>query len=177
MLDDDIIEIRRNYESTVKEIKIIEKNLIYPIICRTAELAELLGCYLWGFSNKRRPEIFHSETPILLKGYINNSFMGFNANHNLDYDVKMTEGEDHYINLLNKYKNRIHLLDERYSMLTDGNFKKAGGCQDYRSTEDMMKNTRYLQQVFGTEVVKQKRTAGDAKKNINLGERTVSTPF
>ena len=94
----------------------------------------------------------------------------------MNYSKSIEEGEDYFIVLQNAYINRYLLADLRYSYITVKPFKNKGGCQDIRTTETMIRDTKYLIDMFGSDVVKFKRKY-HLKKNINRGERSISIPF
>ena len=178
MVDDDVTDIRRcwpeNGSNALCQIK--SPSHVLEILENTQFIAEQIGCYLWGYQNLVNPVQFSGHELIQLTGYLNNSYMGFRHGHNLKYNTNMCEGEDHYICLLNKFKNRVHVRDMRYCFWTEKNFAKDGGCQLYRNTAEMLKTTAYLQKLFGSDIVTQKENTA-IKKNTNFGERSVHFPF
>ena len=178
MVDDDVMQIRRAWpvDASNAACAITSPDHILEVLENTQFIAEQTGCYLWGYANNVNPVAFSGLELVELTGYLNNSYMGFRKGHNLKYNKRMTEGEDHYICLMNKHLNRKHVRDSRYSFRTDMNFSKAGGCQLYRNTSEMLKNTNYLQRMFGYDIVSQKENT-QIKQNTNLGERTIHFPF
>ena len=178
MVDDDVVCVRRAFseDGSNAASKIVEPSYILEILESTQFIAEQVGCHLWGYANLTNPVMFTGCQLIELTGYLNNSYMGFRKGHNLKYNVRMTEGEDHYICLMNKYLNRVHVRDKRYSFHTEKNFAKDGGCQLYRNTSEMLKNTAFLQRLFGYDIVSQKENTC-LKQNTNLGERTIHFPY
>lgn len=176
MIDDDVLRIDKNFAEKGDESKITNPDMVLEILFGTQFLAEQIGSYLWGYANIVNPIQFTGCELVQLTGYLNNSYMGFRKGHNLKYNIRMSEGEDHYICLLNKYLNRYHIRDMRYRFTTEKNFGKAGGCQTYRNTSEMLKTTAMLQQLFGSKIVTQKQNTG-LKQNTNLGERSIHFPY
>lgn len=174
MVDDDVREVRQNYEA--KQTLIYDTAHIDSIVKNIAEIAIQTGAYLFGFGAIMMPVQYQCHEPIRTTGWINNSYMGFLKGHNLKYNTSMMEGEDFYISCLNKFLNRIHILETRYSIVTDKNFSSTSGCANYRNQETMIKTTKYLQKLFGSTVVTLK-TANGGKKKVNYGERCLRLPF
>ena len=175
MIDDDVTEIRENWKGEGEYYLISDPLYVKDIIYQTADVARMMGIQLWGFCNCRRPLEFDSHEPIRHKGYLNNSYLGFSKGHNLMYDTSFSEGEDHYINCLNKYKNRSHLMENRWTFKTQDNFKSSGGCSGYRTIDGMKANTLRLKKLFGDAISFKQPSSG--KKNIYEGERSISFPF
>jgi len=175
MIDDDVTDVRRNFVVDNDKAHISDPEVVRDIIENTTNIARQIGAKVFSFSKVRNPLEYDVFAPIEHTGYMNASFCGFLEGHNLRYDLSMVEGEDHYISCLTIFKHRYCLIDNRYSFITDGNFKALGGCNDYRTRKDMLKNTMYLRQKFG-EVVTMKG-ATKSKKNVNLGERTLRFPY
>ncbi len=178
MIDDDVKQIRRCWpaDGSNAECRITDPSHILEIFESTQFIAEQVGSHLWGYANLINPIQFSGHELIQLTGYLNNSYMGFRKGHNLKYNKRISEGEDHYICLMNKYLNRVHVRDCRYCVWTDKNFGKEGGCQLYRNTAEMLKTTAYLQRMFGSDIVRQKENTA-IKHNTNLGERSIHFPF
>lgn len=176
MIDDDITKVRKNYAFGENESSTVDDPAtIKEIIHETANITKDIGAKVFSFSKIRNPLEYDSFEPIVHTGYMNASFCGFLEGHGLSYDLNMNEGEDHYISCLNMYKHRYCLIDNRYSFITEDNFKAIGGCNDYRTRESMIKNTLYLRQKFGECITYKEPTA--LKKNVNIGERSLKFPY
>lgn len=175
MIDDDVEAVWRNFTMPNEEYVIDDPILIREILQTTAGIAKDVGAKVYSFGKIKNPLEYNSFKPIDHVGYMNASFCGFIADHGLSYDLSMSEGEDHYISCLTIYKHRYCLIDNRYMFRTLGNFKAIGGCNDYRTRENMIKNTLYLRQKFG-EVIHFKN-ATSIKKNVNIGERSLIFPY
>ena len=153
----------------------LDEDEIYDIIVRLYEMAKMSGAYLFGFGKERNPLMYHSHKPFQFNGYVNSSHFGVCEGHNLEYNLDMNEGEDHWLSCYNAYKHRFCLIDTRYSFFTKDNFMAQGGCNDYRTVEDMKKNTIILRQHFG-DVIRLKY-ASHTRKNVNKGERSINIPL
>ena len=138
-------------------------------------MAVQLDAKMFGFTKERNPLMYVTQKPFQFSGYMNSSHFGVIKNHKLFYNLDMNEGEDHWLSCLNAYKNRYFLMDMRYAFFTKDNFMARGGCNDYRTEDDMKKNTILLRKHFGS-VVKLKMP-GHGRKKINLGERSISIPL
>lgn len=178
MVDDDVTAVRRAFPADCSNAICLlsDPDIILEMLENTQFIAEQVGCHLWGYQNLVNPVQYTGHEPIQLTGYLNNSYMGFRKGHNLKYTTRIKEGEDHYICLMNKHLNRVHVRDCRYYFVTRENFGNSGGCQLYRNTSEMLKTTQFLQKLFGYDIVVQKENTA-IKKNTNLGERTVRFPF
>lgn len=175
MIDDDVRTVFRNFAATGEQYKINDPELVAEILNNTYEIAKGINAKIFAFSTVRHPLAYQAFKPIEHVGYFNASFCGFLSGHELSYDLAMNEGEDHYISCLNIYKHRYGLIENRYSFITDANFKATGGCNDYRTRESMIKNTIYLRKKFG-EVIHYKEPSM-LKMNVNIGERSLKFPF
>tara|TARA_R110002153_G_scaffold4216_4_gene20266 strand:+ start:1965 stop:2714 length:750 start_codon:yes stop_codon:yes gene_type:complete len=175
MIDDDIVSIRKNWIESGEEYLIQDPDYAQDIIQRAGDIATDINAKMFGFANLRDPLHYVSHKPIGFTGYLNASYTGYLAGHDLAYDVSYPEGEDHYMSCLNVYKNRYMFIDHRYSFVTQGNFVAEGGCNLDRTKEDMLLTTLKLRKTFGEVIKIKKPTAGKSK--LREGERTVSFPF
>ena len=175
MIDDDVNDVRRNFEDITDNISLKDPDTIREIILETAETASNLGTGLFGFSKIRNPVEYNPMNPLAMTGFVNNSFMGFVKGHKLSYDLRFSEGEDHYMSCLAVYTYRFVLIDNRWSFMTVDNFQAIGGCNGYRTVETMKENTLLLRKTFGKVV--QVKHAGPTKKKVNEGERSLIFPY
>jgi hypothetical protein len=174
-IDDDIEKIRKNYEDDEENAWITDPDYAYDIIMRCRDMAQQMGAKMYGFYYKRQPVHYQSHNPFWFTGYMNSSHFGILKGHNLYYNLDMDEGEDHWLSLLNAYSNRYFLMDTRYSFITKDNFSAQGGCNDYRTSASMKKNTMILRKTFGQAVTL--KTPNTGKTKLREYERTVSVPF
>ena len=175
MIDDDVINVRKNFENEQQKVWVTDAEQILEIINETVYIAREIGAKVFSFSRTVNPLQFSGHSLFSHTGYMNASYCGFLKGHGLSYDLTMNEGEDHYMSCLNMFKHRYCLIDERYSFMTDGNFKSKGGCNGQRTRESMIKNTMHLREIFG-EVVTFKEP-NTVKHNVNFGERTLKFPY
>lgn len=175
MLDDDVKYIRKNYD-TGKDMGVSTPKEAMEIVTHVHDLAKQLDAKMFGFQSIRNVVEYNGFSPLSFTGYLNNSYVGFLAGHGLKFSTNMVEGEDYYISLMSKYKNRYHLRESRWTFITYANWTLSQGCSTYRTTEIMKKNTAYLQRMFGSDVVVTKK-ATHTKGKINEGERSLKFPF
>lgn len=175
MIDDDVTLVRKNFENDTSLAFVKEPEKIVEIINETAYIAREIGSHIFSFSKTVNPLTFSGHQLFSHTGYMNASYCGFLKGHGLSYDLTMNEGEDHYISCLNMYKYRYCLIDERYSFMTDGNFKARGGCNGQRTRESMIQNTMHLRELFGEAILCKEPNA--VKKNVNIGERSLKFPY
>lgn len=175
-IDDDVKHVRKNWiEKGEKNGTVEDKKTIIEIIEQAAYITKQIGAFVYGFSKIRNPLEYNAFKPVQHTGYLNQSHLGMIKGHGLSYDLRLNEGEDHYITCLAIYKHRYIYLDNRYSFVTDENFYALGGCNDYRTVESMKKNTLMLRKMFGEVVVVKEPTK--LKKRVNEGERSLSFPY
>lgn len=175
MIDDDVTKVQKNFENDSSQAFVTEVDKIVEIINETVYITREIGAYVFSFSKTTNPLTYTGHEPFCHTGYMNASYCGFLKGHGLSYDLSMNEGEDHYISCLNMYKHRYCLIDERYSFITDGNFKAKGGCNGQRTRESMIQNTMHLREIFGEAIICKEPTA--VKKNVNIGERSLRFPY
>jgi hypothetical protein len=173
MIDDDLYEVRKQFigQGNIN----CNKEEIKDVIHQTHDIAVQMNAKMFGFKNNSNPLFYHSGDPIKHTGYLNASYCGFIKGHGLKYDLNMNEAEDHYISCMNVYKNRYMFIETRYAFITKENFKAEGGCNAYRTAKGMIDATKYLRGKFGDVVHEKKAT--NHKKNVNIGERTITFPF
>ena len=175
MIDDDIKSMVRVYVEAGELEKVEDPELVLAIVEQTEDVAIQMDAKLWGFRSVRNPAQFVSQYPVVCKGYLNTSYMGLIKGHNLSFDLSFTEGEDHYLNLINKYYNRYHLQESRWTFMTEKNFQNLGGCAGNRTIDDMKKNTLKLRKLFGERIKFKQATS--MKKNVYEGERSINFNF
>lgn len=175
MVDDDVVQVRRNYVEKGEDGNITDPNEVSEIIDYSFYVARLLGAKMFGFPSTRNPLEYNSHAPFGFTGYYNNSHVGFLEGHGLRYSNEFGEAEDYYISLMQAHKNRYGFFDRRFTFITKENFVGTGGCCEYRTTEMMMDNTLRLRQLFG-EAVKVKHPS-HTKGHVHAGERSISIPF
>lgn len=178
MIDDDIHRICRMYseDSSNAAMSVTSPDEVMEIIENTCFIAKQLGAQVWGYLNSTNPVQYTGMQPIQTSGYLNCSYIGFVKGHDLVFDKRIVEGEDHYISCMSIYKHRFHIRDTRWSFLTKENFVRDEGVQTYRNTDVMRKTTKYLQKLFGNDVVQEKRVS-HVKQALNEGERSLYFPF
>ena len=178
MLDDDIDHIR-NYCVKGKAFDTIrDPEHVNDIIQNCYLMAKQFGAKVWGFGNARQPLEFSPQKPFKFTGYINASMCGYMKDHGLHYDHndKWINGvEDFYFCGLNAYKNRFIFADERYTLLTVGNFSATGGASDYRKQSDMEVQTEKLMRLFGSAIMP--KSGSRTKQKLQKGERTLRVNF
>jgi hypothetical protein len=175
MIDDDVKFVTRFFNTADEVAKVEGKQAVKDIIIQVAMMAEEMGAKMYGFTCQRQPLAYHPQNPFRLTGYLNASHCGFLKDHNLKYDLRYLEGEDHFISLYNIFVNRFMLIDNRYGFVTEANFGKNGGCSDYRTTQGMQETTLMLREAFGEAIAL--KGVSQLKQNVREGERTLNMPF
>lgn len=175
MLDDDIDYVRKMYTEEGEPYKVTNQETILQIIAQNESLAKQCGAKMFGFTHARRPVAYNPMKPFSFTGFLNGSHTGFLKGHNLKYDPRLIEGEDHFISAYNVYKNRFMIIDNRYAFFTKDNWTSDGGCSMDRNSQNLKRDTLLLRELFG-EVVHIK-TGTSMKKNLIEGERTLKFPY
>jgi len=78
MLDDDLKGMIRLTQKPGETQK-MDSELCYYVIQSAANVARMMGCYMFGFSNWVKPEHYHGHTPFSMNGFINGAGMGLLA--------------------------------------------------------------------------------------------------
>lgn len=175
MIDDDVQFVTKFFTNPDEHHKVDGKKHVKEIIMQDAYLAQEMGAKMFGFTTQRHPLAYHPQSPFNLTGYLNASHCGFLEGHNLKYDLRIPEGEDHFISLYNIFVNRYMLIDNRYGFMTAQNFKSNGGCSIDRNTEVMQDTTLLLRELFGEAIAL--KGVSQLKKNVREGERSLNLPF
>jgi len=176
MLDDDIDHIRYYCVKGKAFDTIRDSDHVNDIIHSTYLTAKAFGAKVWGFGNCRQPLEFSPQKPFKFTGYINASMCGYMEDHGLHYPHKekwINGVEDFWFCGLNAHKNRYIFADERYTLLTVGNFNAMGGATDYRKQSDMVMQTEKLMGMFGEAIQSEHRV----KKKKQGVFRVLKTDF
>lgn len=172
-IDDDIYQVLKNFTDESEKCTPDE---VRSIIEKDAWIAKQIGAKIFGYKSIRKPLEYHGDKMYSNTGYWNHSYCGYLKGHGIKFDLSFSEAEDYYVSAYNIYKNRYGLLSYMYTFKTKDNFLKGGGCSSYRTEETLLRNTKKLIDIFGSDVVKFKK-ATYSKKNIFNGERSLKFPY
>jgi len=173
LLDDDVKEFRRVYETEKSNIK-IKPDEAFEIIEMTEFLAKQAGCYLYGFSKDPNPLLYNAHKPIELSGFVVGGSTGL-IESELNFDCSMKIKGDVFISCLNAFLYKKCWIDRRFAFTFEKTFLNAGGLTEIRNTE-LEKNTYlYLKKLFGNVIEKKKNTA--RRQTRHEFEITIKLPF
>jgi len=152
MLDDDIDELRRLYVGKGEETS-VDSDVAYEIIQATAAACRDAGFYAFGFNTSPNPMHFNAFEPVALSGYLTGCAHGVLAGSKLWYSDDVVCNEDYWISLLNAYYHRGCYKDMRFYWQQKDTFVNRGGLAEFRNMDAEESDFRYLQRVFGSDVV------------------------
>lgn len=179
--DDDISHvIRLSSFSDELNKRILDRSVIYGIIEQVVSTARDMDAVLFGWNIMPHSIQFNTGfKPFELTGCVHGAAMGFLPNHNLSYNTEFLLKGDYWISLLNTYKNRYCLIDNRYAFAAEDTFVGEGGQSMHRTTEREMSELRLLQRFFGRDIVKSGHRKSRGRKHEYAGIESVqvSVPF
>jgi len=168
MVDDDVYSfIRLHYEcGEIKTIK--DANFITQKILELHGMAKLTNINLFGFNKDMRPEYYDEFRPIVLNKMVGGKAYGIIADGKLNYNNDMILGlkEDYWISGLQKYYNRMILIDTRYAFVQKDNFINPGGLSAIRNEKTELLSSLKIKECFGS-CVELKKSTNSAKMQIN----------
>lgn len=172
-VDDDLKTVRKKY---IEKPTWANNEDIIDFLNEDFYIAKQIGAKMIGFNQSPNPVVFSGLRLFTNTGYWNHSYVGYLKGHGLEFDTSYTEAEDYYMSCMNVYLNRYGLIDERYLFETKNPFDHTGGCTDYRTSQDMIRNTKKLIDKFGSDIVKFKKP-NKTKQNVIFGERSLHFPI
>jgi hypothetical protein len=181
MLDDDIVGVHRLYMRQLGPK--LKPDDTYKIIQWAGNMANLCGCYLFGFNKNPSPIIYDPFAPISLSGVITGCAFGLLAGSGLAFTSATTAVEDFYISGLNAHMNRKTFLDKRFNFEQDQTFTRRGGQSMHRNLDTERKDTLFLRKCFGNTVAIKKSVLnagmkrGVTARSKNPYGRTMTIPF
>ena len=180
MLDDDITAVRRMYLRQFGPKLSPEET--WKIIQWCGNMANLCGCYLFGFSKNPSPMLYDPFTPIALTGIVTGCAFGMLEGSKLSFSSESTAVEDFYISGLNAHYNRKTFIDKRFNFVQADTFTKRGGQSVYRSEHSERRDTLFLRRCFGDAVKIKKSVVKPGKRGVtsrskNPYGRTMTIPF
>lgn len=182
MLDDDLVECCRNYTN---KRTVLTPDEVHDLIQGTANIAQMAGCYLAGWSKNPVPMYYDAQQPIRLSGFVTGCAHIMLEGSKLFYPPEIVLGGDFWISALNAYYHRKCFIDERFSFIQVDTFHSRGGLSQFRSLEAEKKATLFLRESFG-DVIQPKREGFQVRevkgkvthmKNKNPYGRSLILPF
>jgi hypothetical protein len=163
LLDDDLTALAKCFTSPGERgVHSKDPAHIAAVIRQTMQLAQELGCYLWGFeANHEAIRYYTGLKPFMLTGYINGCATGFLCGHGLRYDERIVAKNDFDICCLNAYKYRRVFKNCRYSFVQKNTFCGAGGQSHWRTSQTEKNDVALLQRKYGNVI----QVSGGPKHN------------
>lgn len=151
MLDDDVERILCMFENSNRYITNPED--VEAIIRTTFTTARDIGAkvFTWGLL-AQSIQYFTGLEPFRLSGMIHGSSFGIMANHGLNFNTGVAVNEDLWLSLLNAYKHRYCLKDNRFAFVAKV-FEGMGGQANYRTAQRQAQDYEFLRRLFGPAVV------------------------
>jgi hypothetical protein len=154
LLDDDVIGLFRIYrpKSGIKKVTASPQQA-YDIIQSTADTAQRLGAYLFGFASHAHPATYDEFRPFRFGGYSPGGAMGLIAGSKLWFPADTLPIGDYWICLLNAHHHRYGFYDCRFAVGFQYTYSGVGGMADFRQADSEKRATEYLIEKFGRDVV------------------------
>ena len=134
-IDDDLLGIYRVYRRPgAWKRAVLSPDRAYELIQRTAETAERLGAYLFGWGKHAHPLTFNGLKPFRLGGYSPGGAYGLLPGHKIyaSDDPAIAMASDHWLCLLNAYHHRYAWYDCRFAAGFDATYIGVGGASEER---------------------------------------------
>lgn len=124
----------------------------YNVIYSGFDLADQLGCPLWGINVNKDPLNYMPNAPIRFNMVILWPFQG-HLDHDLVFDDRMGNKEDYdmALQVLQKYGKILRFNKYSYNC---GHFDNKGGIVSYRTTEKEMQYAKAIMKKWGSKVIK-----------------------
>lgn len=163
LLDDDLVALAKCFTSPGERgVHSKDPAHISAVIHQTAQLADELGAYLWGFeANHEAIRYYTGLKPFMLTGYINGCATGFRRGHGLRYDERIIAKNDFDICCQNAYRHRLVFKNCRYSFVQKNTFCGAGGQSYWRTSQTERNDVALLQRKYGAAI----QVSGGPKHN------------
>lgn len=127
--------------------KVTRPQIARDLVYRLADMAEDMGCFLYGFTELAKPLYFSGHRPYKLSGLIEGGKIGFIPGSKLWWPEDQPWLEDAWLAALNAYHHRFCLIDQRYCLPTLVGQK--GGLANARTMRRVWKMGEFLQTQFG----------------------------
>jgi hypothetical protein len=173
MIDDDVKHFKRMYTEKGEEDTLTSEEA-YWVVQWAANMAHMMGAYLFGFNKDANPAAYLEMRPIRLTGYVG-GVIGMLEGSDLYYDTGQSVVEDYWICALNAYKHRYMFIDTRFSTVGKDTFGNAGGCAEYRTKDLERDDTLWLRKKFGEAIALKEDTGLSTRKHEYM--RTLKLPF
>jgi hypothetical protein len=171
MIDDDVEQLLDHTVPPGKPSKVTDPQRARDIVQRTADHAEAIGSYLFGFAQNPSPMVFKPQEPFRLKGLITGAALGIRAGSKLWFPKDLHGSGDLWISALNAYHHRFLLIDQRYVFPNVGTFQNTGGLASVRTTANLERNLERLKESFGDAIYARAPKGGYGKASawaVNL---------
>jgi hypothetical protein len=150
---------------------------IAAVIRQTAQLAQELGAYLWGFeANHEAIRYYTGLKPFMLTGYINGCATGFRRGHGLRYDERIVAKNDFDLCCLNAWRHRLVFKNCRYAWVQKNTFCGQGGQSHWRTSQTERNDVALLQRKYG-DVIQVSQPRHNKRAMAGAMKITLSLPF
>lgn len=174
MADDDLKGMIRLTQKPGETQKMTSEQCYY-IIQNAANVARLMGCYMFGFSNWPKPEHYQGHEPFSMNGFINGAGLGLLAGATkLKFNPAIIASQDYYITGLNAFHYRKAFIDRRYCMKQIGFGDNVGDMSGVRTNTAEAADYKLLKAYFGSAIELKKQGATQIKHAFS---KTIKIPF
>lgn len=164
MIDDDV-SCLMSHENNCKD-KVIGEQEFYYIIEKYVLLAKEWGVGLFGFNLNSDAMGYNCFVPFRLHSYLDGQLMVIVENQeDIRYDEKafLKEDVDFCLQHMEKYHKALRI--DKYYPKSKG-FDNRGGLYDMRTKEKEKEGFRYMQQKWGSQIIRPNRPKANKKSKI-----------
>lgn len=174
MLDDDMKHMLRVYEDVAANSK-VDSNTAYWIIQQTANIAAMMGVYLFGYGKWANPLRQTGHKPFYLTGAVDGKALGMLQGIDIKFNPKIVSNNDMFMSLMNAHKHRRVFIDERFAIATKEYAGQIGGAAKIRTDETEQLDFILLQKLFGKAIQIKKET--NFSKNKKAFAKSAVIPY
>lgn len=163
MIDDDV-SCLMSHELNGRD-KVIGEEEFYFLIEKYVLLAKEWGISLFGFNLNSDPMTYDCFKPFRLHAYLDGQLMVITKNDGIRYDEKALLKED--VDFMLQHIERYHktLRIDKYYPKAKG-FDNKGGLYDMRTEEREKEGFKYMQQKWGSQIIRPNRPRAKNKSKI-----------
>jgi hypothetical protein len=172
-LDDDVVACRKMYWTKGEPLSVTPE-VATELIYNASDIAEQMGCYIYGFNNNGDTRNYNGLRPFRLRGLCWANGLGIRPGSKIWWNTEYTIFDDWWIHLINKYHHRFSFFDDRFCFAAEKTFSNAGGVSAIRTGATYEKDFKLLKADFGDAIQPKKGTPRAPVRNpwqpsLNIG--------
>lgn len=152
MVDDDVNAFHSLTIVPGEAPNIKDKVFITRKVQELHELAQLLECSVYGFTNKYSPVMFHTDIWYALNYPITGCAYGCLPSENVWWNENLKLKEDYWISSYMKHKERKILVSLLFNFVQTDTFVNPGGLSAIRNHDEEMRTIMEMRKYFGESV-------------------------